>query len=55
MASSSVLEGATLSAAKELRTRREIVAIFRNFIAKAIKPSLGSPDKPFLASGGVVH
>src|SRR3712207_251112 len=48
MPSSSVLEGATLSAANELRTRREIVAIFRIFIPRVIEPSPWISDKPIL-------
>jgi len=49
------LEGATLLAAKELRTRKVIVAIFRIFMTKGIEPLGSSDDKFFLPSAPRVN
>jgi hypothetical protein len=46
MASSSALEGATLLAAKELKTRTVIATNFLIFMPAFIKPIRGTDDKP---------
>src|SRR6266480_574893 len=52
MASNSAFDGATLLAAKELKTKTVIAAIFRIFIDQPLEPFCPTPDKHKIHSPG---
>src|SRR5204863_6154043 len=52
MASNSAFDGATLLAAKELKTKTVIAAIFRIFIDQPLEPFCPTPDKHKIYSPG---